>query len=551
MAEHDLHKVAFPTLDDVQVSTLAKFGTRRALHDGELLFQAGVRDYKFFVVERGAVAIVEHSSGEPKTVTVHEVHEFGGDVDLLTGRPALISAVARGDTEVFEIMPGDLRRIMSERPSLGELLLRAFIARRELLVASDFQGLRVLGAGSSRDTLRIRDFLARNQVPFTWIDVDRDPQVGELLRRFGLSEADTPVVINGSQPLLRNPTTRTLADAVGARRHLGHKVYDLVVIGGGPAGLAAAVYGSSEGLATVVIDSTAPGGQAGTSSKIENYLGFPTGISGADLASRAILQAQKFGARFSTPSQVVRLEFENSSPVVWFDDGEHISTRCLLIATGANYRKLEVPGLEQFEGLGVYYAATTTEAQLCRGSEVIVVGGGNSAGQAVMFLSEHTSHVFLLLRDGDLRKSMSSYLADRIEGAGNVEVLPDAEICRMLGDQRLEAVEIKHRRIGETQTVQTPAVFTFIGAIPCTGWLPPEIEVDSKGFVKTGRLVSASPYWTAEREPFLLETSRPGVFAAGDVRHGSIKRVASAVGEGSMAVQFVHEYLRMNEGTTS
>ena len=551
MAEHDLHKVAFPKLDDVQVATLAKFGTRRALRDGELLFQAGARDYKFFVVERGAVEIVEHSSGEPKTVTVHEVREFGGDVDLLTGRPALISAVARGDTEVFEIAPGDIRRIMGERPALGELLLRAFIARRELLVASDFQGLRVLGAGSSRDTFRIRDFLARNQVPFTWIDVDRDPQVGELLRRFGLSEADTPVVINGSEPLLRNPTTRTLADAVGVRRQLGQKVYDLVVIGGGPAGLAAAVYGSSEGLATVVIDSTAPGGQAGTSSKIENYLGFPTGISGADLASRATLQAQKFGARFSTPSQVVRLEFENSSPVVWFDDGEHVSTRCLLIATGANYRKLDVPGLEQFEGLGVYYAATTTEAQLCRGSEVIVVGGGNSAGQAVMFLSEHTSHVFLLLRDGDLRKSMSSYLADRIEGAGNVEVLPDAEICRMLGDQRLEAVEIKHLRIGGTRTVQTPAVFTFIGAIPCTGWLPAEIEVDSKGFVKTGRLVSVSPYWTAEREPFLLETSRPGVFAAGDVRLGSIKRVASAVGEGAMAVQFVHEYLRMNDGTTS
>jgi len=543
MAEHDFHQVAFPKLDDVQVATLAKFGTRRAVRDGELLFQAGTRDYKFFVVERGAVEVVEHSSGNPKTVTLHDVHEFGGDVDLLTGRPALVSAVARGDTEVFEIVPDDIRRIMSERPALGELLLRAFIARRELLVASEFQGLRVLGTGSSRDTFRIRDFLARNQVPFTWIDVDRDPQVGELLRRFGLSEADTPVIINGAEPLLRNPTTRALADAVGVRRQLGQKVYDLVVVGGGPAGLAAAVYGSSEGLATVVIDSTAPGGQAGTSSKIENYLGFPTGISGAELASRAILQARKFGAQFSNPTQVVRLEFENGSPVVWFDDGEHVSTRCLLIATGANYRKLDVPGLEEFDGSGVYYAATQTEAQLCRGSEVIVVGGGNSAGQAVMFLSEHTPHVFLLLRGGDLRKSMSSYLADRIEGAGNVEVLPDAEICRMLGDQRLEAVEIKHRRTDETRTVRTPAVFTFIGAIPCTGWLPAEIETDSKGFVKTGRQVSASPYWTASREPFLLETSRPGVFAAGDVRLGSIKRVASAVGEGSMAVQFVHEYL--------
>jgi thioredoxin reductase (NADPH) len=543
MALQDLQTVAFPTLDDVHVATLARFGTRRVLRDGEHLFKAGDREYKFFVVERGAVEIVEHSSGKTKRVAFHERHSFGGDVSLVTGRPALISAVARGDTEIFEISPSDIRRIMGERPALGELLLAAFIARRELLVASDFQGLRVLGAGSSRDTFRIRDFLARNQVPFTWIDVDHDPQVGELLRNFGLTEADTPVVVFGSEPLLRNPSTRALADLIGVRRPLTQRVYDLVIVGGGPAGLAAAVYASSEGLATAVIDATAPGGQAGTSSKIENYLGFPTGISGADLATRAILQAQKFGAQFSSPSQVARLEFEKDKILVWFDS-EHVSARCVLIATGAEYRKLDVPKREQFEGLGVYYAATPTELQLCRGSEVIVVGGGNSAGQAVMFLSEETRRVFLLLRGGGLRKSMSSYLADRIEGADNIEVLADAEICRMLGNQWLEAVDIKNVRTGETRTIQTPAVFTFIGAIPCTNWLPAEIETDSKGFVKTGRLVSDSPYWTADREPFFLETSRPGVFAAGDVRLGSTKRVASAVGEGSMAVQFVHEYLR-------
>jgi thioredoxin reductase (NADPH) len=543
MADVDLHKVAFPTLDDAQVATLAKFGTRRVLRDGEHLFKAGDREYKFFVVEHGAVEIVEHSSGETKRVTLHERHAFGGDVSLVTGRPALISAIARGDTEIFEISRGDIRRIMAERPALGDVLLRAFIARRELLVASDFQGLRVLGASSSRDTFRIRDFLAKNQVPFTWIDMDRDPQVGALLQSFGLSEADTPVVVFGSEPLLKNPSTRALAELVGVRRPLTQRVYDLVIVGGGPAGLAAAVYGSSEGLATAVIDAIAPGGQAGTSSKIENYLGFPTGISGAELATRAILQAQKFGAQFSSPSSVARLAFENDHAVLWLDDGQHVSTRCVLIATGAEYRKLDVPMREQFEGLGIYYAATPTELQLCRGSEVIVVGGGNSAGQAVMFLSEQTPRVFLLLRGGDLRKSMSSYLADRIEGADNIEVLSNAEITRMLGDQRLEAVEIKNTRSGETRTVQTPAVFTFIGAIPCTHWLPPEIETDSKGFVKTGRLVSSSPYWTADREPFFLETSRPGIFAAGDVRLGSTKRVASAVGEGAMAVQFAHEYL--------
>ena len=272
-----------------------------------------------------------------------------------------------------------------------------------------------------------------------------------------------------------------MADLIGVRRPLTQRVYDLVIVGGGPAGLAAAVYASSEGLATAVIDASAPGGQAGTSSKIENYLGFPTGISGAELANRAILQAQKFGTQFSSPSQAARLEFEKDKTLVWFDS-EHVSTRCLLIATGAEYRKLDVPKREQFEGLGVYYAATPTELQLCRGADVIVVGGGNSAGQAVMFLSEETRRVYLLLRGGDLRKSMSSYLADRIEGADNIEVLVDAEICRMMGDQWLEAVEIKNLRTGETRTVQTPAVFTFIGAIPCTNWLPAEIETDSQGF---------------------------------------------------------------------
>lgn len=543
MADVDLHKVAFPTLDDAHVATLAKFGTRRLLRDGEPLFKAGDREYKFFVVERGAVEIVEHSSGETKRVALHERHAFGGDVSLVTGRPALISAIARGDTEIFEISPADIRRVMSERPALGEILLRAFIARRELLVASDFQGLKIIGSGSSRDTFRIRDFLARNQVPFTWVDLDRESQVNDLLRGFGLSETDTPVVVFGSEPLLRNPSTRALAELIGVRPPLAQKTYDLVIIGGGPAGLAAAVYGSSEGLATVVIDSIAPGGQAGTSSKIENYLGFPTGISGGELANRAILQAQKFGAQFSSPSRATRLAFGDDVCHVFFDDDGHVLTRCVLIATGADYRKLSVPGRERLEGCGVYYAATATEAQMCRGSDVIVVGGGNSAGQAAMFLSEQTPKVYVLIRGDDLRKSMSSYLVERIEKADNIEVLAESEISNMLGDGRLEACEIRNCRTGEVRTLPASAVFTFIGAVPCTDWLPKEIEKDPKGFIKTGRSVMDSPYWTAKREPFLLETTRPGVFAAGDVRVGSTKRVASAVGEGAIAVMFVHEYL--------
>jgi thioredoxin reductase (NADPH) len=543
MAMPDAHAVAFPTLDDTQVATLSTFGTRRSLHDGESLFKAGDREFKFFVVERGAVEILEHSRGEPKTVALHERHAFGGDVSLVTGRPALVSAIARGATEVFEITRHDLRRIMGERPAVGEILLRAFIARRELLVASDFQGLRVIGSRASRDTFRIRDFLARNQVPFTWIDMDQESSVGELLRGFGLSEADTPVIVFGSEPLLRNPSTRAVAELIGVRRPLGQKTYDLVIVGGGPAGLAAAVYGASEGLATVVIDATAPGGQAGTSSKIENYLGFPTGISGSELTNRAILQAQKFGTQFSSPSRATRLAFVDEVCHVWFDDDGHVMSRCVLIATGAEYRKLQVPGRERLDGSGVYYAATVTEAQMCRGSDVIVVGGGNSAGQAAMYLSEQTPRVYVVIRGSNLRKGMSSYLVDRIEKAENIDVLTECEISNMLGDGRLEACEITNCRTGEVRVVPTSAVFTFIGATPCTDWLPKEIEKDANGFVKTGRLVSDSPFWTAKREPFLFETSRPGVFAAGDVRVGSTKRVASAVGEGAIAVMFVHEYL--------
>ena len=543
MADIDLNAVAFPTLDDAQIGTLSMFGSHRSLHDGEFLWRAGDKEWKFFVVTIGSVEISENSSGTEKIVARHDRHAFGGDVGLMTGRPALVSAVARGKTEVFEIGRQDIKRIMSERPVLGEILLRAFIARRELLVASGFQGLRVIGSGSSRDTFRIRDFLARNQVPFTWVDMDRESQVSEMLRGFGLSESDTPVIICGSEPLLRNPSTRALVELTGVRPPLTQKTYDLVIIGGGPAGLAAAVYGSSEGLATVVIDSIAPGGQAGTSSKIENYLGFPTGISGGELANRAILQAQKFGAQFSSPSRVTGLAFDDDVCHVRFDDDGHVLTRCVLIATGADYRKLDLPGRERLEGSGVYYAATATEAQMCRGSDAIVVGGGNSAGQAAMFLSEQTSKVYVLIRGDDLRKSMSSYLVERIEKAENIEVLAESEISNMLGDGRLEACEIRNCRTGEVKTMATSAVFTFIGAVPCTDWLPKEIEKDSKGFIKTGRSVMDSPYWTAKREPFLLETSRPGVFAAGDVRVGSTKRVASAVGEGAIAVMFAHEYL--------
>jgi thioredoxin reductase (NADPH) len=547
MAEHDLRSIAFPTLDEAQVDRLSRCtaAATRSYHDGQTLFAVGDRDLKFFVVKSGEVEIVDHSGDEPRRVTVHRKGEFTGDVSHLTGAPAVVSAVARGACEVVEVSGEALRRVLNLCPDLSDILLQAFIARRQLLRQSpDFTGLRVIGSRYSADTLRVRDFLAKNRVLFTWVDVETDPQVDRLLREFGVTEADTPVVACGHRLMLRNPPNRQLADAIGIRQPLGQAVYDLAVVGAGPAGLAAAVYAASEGLRTVVLEQTAPGGQAGSSMRIENYLGFPTGLTGSELADRAVLQADKFGAHLSVPTPVTRLEFEKAYPVLRLDGGETVAAKCLLIASGAEYRRLEVEGRPAYEGTGVYYAATPNEAQLCRGAQVVLVGGGNSAGQAAVFLAGHARKVWLLIRGDDLHKSMSSYLARRIERTPNIELLRNTTIRRMCGDGRLTAVEVVNARTGEGRMLETPAVFSFIGAVPRTDWLPPEVERDAKGFVRTGPVLAKSPHWTARRQPFLLETSRPGVFAAGDVRSGSVKRVASAVGEGAMAVQFVHEYLK-------
>ena len=547
MAEHELQSVAFPTLDDSQVAQLGRCAAtvRKTYRDGQTLFAVGQQDFKFFVIKSGTVEIVDLSSGEPKTLTVHHPGQFTGEVSLLTGARAVVSAVARGDCEVFEISTANLRKVLDNCPNLSDIILRAFIARRQLLRESkDFTGLRVIGSRYSSDTFRVRDFLAKNRVLFTWVDVETDPQVDLLLKQFGVTEADTPVVACSHRLLLRNPSNRQLADEIGIRQPLEQVVYDLVVVGAGPAGLAAAVYGASEGLRTVVLEGTGPGGQAGSSMRIENYLGFPTGLTGSDLANRAILQANKFGARLSVPTPVTRLGFEKAYSILHLDDGETVTAKCLLIATGADYRRLGVVGCERFEGTGVYYAVTLTEAQMCRGSQVVLMGGGNSAGQGAVFLAQHASHVLLVIRGDDLHKTMSSYLVRRIEQTANIELLCNTTVRRMNGDGHLGSVEIVNNKTGQARTVETPAVFSFIGAVPRTDWLPPEIEKDSDDFIRTGTSMAQSPRWPARRPPFLLETSRPGVFAAGDVRAGSIKRVASAVGEGAMVVAFVHEYLK-------
>jgi thioredoxin reductase (NADPH) len=547
MAEYDLHAVAFPKLNEIQLAVLGRCSlTRlRRFHAGEKLFAACDRDPRFFVIKSGEVEIVDESSGRQKTVTVHAPGEFTGDVGQVTGRPAIVSAVARSEGEAYEVSPDALRELLNNHPDLSDLVMQAFIARRQLLTGSgSFTGLRVIGSRYSRDTFRVRDFLSENRVPYTWFDLEVDPQVQHLLKQFGLGEADTPVVAWGDKVLLRNPSNRALADMLGLRRPLEQVVYDLIVVGSGPAGLAAAVYGASEGLRTLVLERSGPGGQAGRSMRIENYLGFPTGITGAELAERAVLQANKFGAQLPVAMPVTSLTFDNAYVVLHIDGGEAVTGKCLLIATGAEYRRLGVYGCEALEGCGVYYAATPSEAQLCLGSEVVVVGGGNSAGQAAIYLAGKASKVHLVVRGDDLYKNMSSYLAHRIEQTPNIELLLNTEVVHMRGDGHLSEVELANTKTGKKRTVSAPALFSFIGATPRTDWLPPEVERDNKGFVRTGAPLAMSPHWSRRRQPFLLETSRAGVFAAGDVRSGSVKRVASAVGEGAMAVQFVHEFLK-------
>jgi thioredoxin reductase (NADPH) len=547
MIEHNLQSVAFPTLDETQIGQLASCTSAalKRFRDGQTLFAAGQQNMNFFIVKSGEVEIVDDTGDERKTVTIHRKGEFTGDISHLTGLPAIVSGVARGDCEVYEVSGDALRNALNQCPGISDTILQAFIARRQLLRESpNFTGLRVIGSRYSADTFRVRDFLSKNRILFTWMDLETDPNVDRLLKQFGVTESDTPVVAFGAMLLLRNPSNRQLADAIGIHQPLEELVYDLVVVGAGPAGLAAAVYGASEGLNTAVLEHTAPGGQAGSSMRIENYLGFPTGLTGSELAGRAILQVNKFGAHLSVPTPVDRLTFENAYTIVHLEGGETVTAKCLLIATGADYRRVGVEGSERFEGTGVYYAATVAEAQLCRGSQVVVVGGGNSAGQAAVFLSGHARRVMILIRGDDLYKNMSSYLARRIEQTPNIDLVYNTTILRMNGDTHLRSMDIVNGKTGEERTVETSGVFSFIGADPRTGWLPGEIDRDAKGFILTGSGLAGSRNWTSARQPFLLETSRPGVFAAGDVRSGSVKRVASAVGEGAMAVQFVHECLK-------
>lgn len=552
MAELNLHPTAFPKieaacpkLDEEQIATLAKIAASRQFKAGETLLAAGEQELKFFVVKNGEVEVREHCSGA--VVTVLGPRQFTGEVDLLAGRPSAVSVIAKTDCDTYEVSADALKKIIREMPRLSDLLLRAFLMRRELIEELGLAAVRVIGSRHSKDTHRIREFLAKNKIPFNWIDLENDPQVDALLKNFKTEPNETPLVICGENRILRNPSNGELADCLGVRKPIEHTIYDLIIVGAGPAGLAAAVYGASEGLQTLLLDRMGPGGQASSSSKIENYMGFPTGLSGSDLAERAVVQAEKFGATLSIPDDVTGLGSDGGYHEVMLDGKEKLATKCVLISSGAAYRKLNVKNNDRFEGTGVYYAATRVEAPFCKHAQVVVVGGGNSAGQAAVFLSDTAKKVFVVIRGDDLSKNMSHYLVCRIHETPNIEVRKRTEVSGMEGHKWLETVCLTNRETGQTEKLSCPAVFVFIGAVPHTKWLPPRIKLDNNGFVQTGPQVAESGAWPLQRQPFLLETTVPGVFAAGDVRQGSIKRVAAAVGEGSMAVQFVHQFLAASQ----
>ncbi len=544
----EIRTTANPILTEDHIAFLNRYGQTRKTEVGEVLFEAGDTSYEFIVVLEGEVEIVDDFAGEARSLGVLEAGRFVGEMTMLTGQAIYVSAVVHKGGEVLAIAPEQLKEVVTEEAALCDILLKAFLARRSYAMRVGV-GLRIVGSRHSSDATRLREFAARNRLPLGWVELEDDPEAEALLERFGAKPSEAPVAIWQSEDVLKNPTNAELARTIGLEVDAPlERTYDLVVVGTGPAGLGAAVYGASEGLSTLALESVALGGQAGTSSRIENFLGFPAGLSGFELASRALVQADKFGARTAVPQEAVGLRREDGHYHIELSEGGEVAARSVIVATGARYRRLEVPRLDAFEGVSVHYAATEAEAQRCEGEEVAIVGGGNSAGQAALFLAGRTRRVYLLIRGGDLEKSMSSYLVERIRDTENVELLANTEIRELTGEERLEEIMVEDNRSGERRTLGARALFVFIGAEANTGWLQGAVELDERGFVLTGRELNDSAlheedWQERSREPFLLETSMPGVFAAGDVRSGSIKRVASAVGEGSMAVRLVHQHL--------
>jgi len=538
----------FPKLTPAQINRISSIGHRREVRAGEMLYDVGDQNTRFFVVLAGELEILRLIGEREEPVTKHHEGEFTGEINMLSARRSLVRARAAGDGVVLSVDRNELRTLVQRDSELSEILMRAFILRRVALANQDTNDMVLLGSRHSGSTQRIREFLSRNGQPFTYQDVESDPSVQVLLDQFHVGVADVPVVVCRGGHVLKNPSIELLADAAGLTGDLdAAQVREVVIVGGGPAGLAAAVYGASEGLDVLVLESTAPGGQAGTSSRIENYLGFPTGISGQALSGRALTQAEKFGAEVSIGRTVARLDCDSRPYRLFLTDGQVVRTRTIVIATGAKYRKLDVPSFDRYDNAGVYYCATYLESQQCHGEEIAVVGGANSAGQAAVFLSGVAKRVNMLVRGPGLSESMSRYLIQRIEGTPNVTLRTRTQVEALEGDNGLERVRWRHVDSGERETHDIRNLFLMTGADPNTDWIAGCLQLDDKKFVKTGAdllpedLVAA--HWPLPRRPYLMETSIPGVFCVGDARAASVKRVASAVGEGSICIQLVHRAL--------
>jgi thioredoxin reductase (NADPH) len=545
----DSRTQAFPILTPSQIDRIRPSGRSRNVQRGEILFEPNDTDVPFFVLLSGSMEIVQPDLGGERTIAAHTRGEFTGEMTMISGQRSLVRGRVTEPGDFLELTGDALRALVAKDAELSEILLRAFILRRLLLVGSGYGNVILMGSRHSAQTLQLREFLSRNGHPYTYVDLDSDRASQELLDRFEVKLSEVPVVICSGGNVLRSPSIQKLAACLGLNGSIdATHIRDLIIVGAGPAGLAAAVYGASEGLDVLVIETIAPGGQAGSSSRIENYLGFPTGISGQELASRATTQAQKFGASLMIARSAVRLHCARKPYELELDSGDRLPVRAIVIATGAQYNKPTLGNLEKFEGEGIYYGATYIESQLCGSDEVAVVGGGNSAGQAAAFLSQTAGKVHVLVRSGELSSSMSRYLIQRLTENPRIELHLETEIIALEGDERLERVVWQDRRTGQTSTHEIPHVFIMTGASPRTEWLRGCLALDDKNFILTGRDLDAgtrgeAPPWPLARGPQMLETSLPGVFAVGDVRSGNVKRVASAVGEGSIAIHLVHRAL--------
>jgi thioredoxin reductase (NADPH) len=540
----------WPTLTEAQIARIAKHGQYRSLQSGDVLLRAGQQEFPFFVVTDGELSVMRPSCDGEQLITTYRRGSFSGELNILAGRRPVATIRASTPGQVIEVSRDALLALVQTDAELSAILMRAFILRRSMLLDQGFGDVLILGSAYSPRTLQIREFLARNAHPATFIDLDRDAMAQEILDHFRVSSDEIPLVICRREVVLRDPTNAEVAECLGFNESIDvdeQHVRDVVIVGAGPAGLGAAVYAASEGLDVLMIEGNAPGGQAGSSMRIENYLGFPSGITGQELATRAFSQAEKFGAQLLIARSAVRLRCDARPFAVEIDNGTRVSARTIIIATGAEYRGLPIENLSKWNGAGVYYLATPMEAQLCKGQTVMIAGGGNSAGQAAIYLAERASRVVMVVRKGELADSMSRYLVRRIEETPEIEVRTGCQVVAVEGDDHLEHV---HCRDGSTGTEHVEAIrhlFVMTGAVPATKWLDGCIAVDDHGFIKTGPDLNRedldAAQWPLPRAPHLLETSLPGVFAVGDVRGGNIKRVASAVGEGAIAVAFVHQVL--------